>query len=713
MSSRIAAPPLVRQEGQGRHPEAHEARAHEAHAHEEGRARRLTTWSRRLPLVKREVAIVLLSGLGTAAGMAGEWLGWPAAVTVGLFLLAILVGAIDIVPKGLRGLLHERSLDINFLVTVAVGGAMLLGQWSEGATVVFLFSLGEALESYTLARTRRSIQALMAAAPETARVLEADGVERTMAVETVPVGATVVVRPGDRIPLDGVVLAGESTVDQAPITGESVPLEKAEGDTVYAGTINGRGYLEVRATKPFAENTLAKIIHLVESAQSEKAPAQRFVERFARVYTPMVVLGAVLLVVVPPLVFGQPLVPWFNRALVLLLVACPCALVISTPVSVVAAIGNASRHGVLIKGGAYLERAGTLRAVAFDKTGTLTRGIPEVRRVLPCHGLDARELLRLAAGAELRSEHPLGEAIVRAARQAGIERWPAVEGFKATVGHGIEATVDGVGVTVGKPGWVERVLAGEGLSLAPVRGVLEEVSAAGQTAVVAARRAMPGAPPEVLGVIAIADELRPTAVSTVDALRRTGVQRIVLLSGDNRTTSQAIAHQAGIAPQDVFAELLPQDKVAVIKQLVQQHRHVAMVGDGVNDAPALATATVGIAMGAGGSDTALETADVALVADDLTRLPWVLQLSRRAAATIRFNVAFALLSKAIVLGLAAAGVANLWLAIAADTGASIVVILNGMRLLGKQPLPSEAELAGLRRRYGLQEEDEHACHGHH
>jgi Cd2+/Zn2+-exporting ATPase len=724
----------------------------------------------------REYLLLGVSGVCLALGIIAETLSWPAAVTVSLFAAAILAGAVEIVPAGIRGVFRERSLDINFLVTVAVAGAVALGQWSEAATVVFLFTLGETLEDYTLARTRRSIQALMAMAPETAQLKLPDGAERTVPVEAVPVGSVVAVRPGDRIPLDGVVVAGESSVDQAPITGESLPADMLPGDTVYAGTINRTGYLEVRSSKPFAENTLARIIHLVESAQAQKAPSQQFVERFARVYTPAVVLGAVLLTAIPPLLFGEPLIPWFNRALVLLIVACPCALVISTPVSVVAAIGNASRHGVLIKGGAYLEHAGTLRAVAFDKTGTLTRGVPEVQRVVPLNGVPAADVLRLAAAVESRSEHPLAAAILRAARRDGLDGLPPPKQFRATPGRGVEATVAGARLLVGKPRWLEA----QGVSLGVAGPVLEELAAGGETPVVVARARQargsgsdgefPASPAgatsgpddhrstavglghresdgllnlgevhrspgggfagaldpagrpngdghaggfEAVGVIAIADELRSTARPTVDALRRSGVRRVVLLTGDNAATARAVAAQAGIAPEDVRAELLPEHKAAAVAALVREHGAVAMVGDGVNDAPALATATVGIAMGAGGSDAALQTADIALVADDLTRLPWVLQLSRQAAWTIRANVAFALLSKLVVLGLAAAGIANLWLAIAADTGASILVILNGMRLLGNLPLPPAADANRLRQRYGLAEEDEHAGHGGH
>jgi Cd2+/Zn2+-exporting ATPase len=546
-------------------------------------------------------------------------------------------------------------------------------------------------------------------APETAQVKGPDGTERTARVERVPVGSVVAVRPGDRIPLDGVVVAGQSSVNQAPITGESVPADKAPGDAVYAGTINEAGYLEVKTTKVFAENTLSKIVHLVEAAQSEKAPSQRFVERFARVYTPAVVALAVLVAVVPPLLLGEPFAFWFDRALVLLLIACPCALVIATPVAVVAAIGNASRHGVLIKGGAYLERAGALRAVAFDKTGTLTRGVPEVQRVVPLNGMAEAEALRLTAAVEARSEHPLAEAVVRAARRRGLDALPAVQAFTAVTGSGVQATVAGTRLFVGKPAW----LAAAGLSLAPAQAALDAFAAGGQTALVAASApAGATAPQELVAAIAVADEVRPAAAEAVAALRRVGIERVVLLSGDHPATARAVGRQVGIPPEDVHGELLPEAKVAAIKALVASHKQVAMVGDGVNDAPALAAATVGIAMGAGGSDTALETADVALVADDLARVPWVLALSRRAAWTIKANVAFALLTKAAVIVLAALGYVNLWLAIATDVGATILVILNGMRLLGGASTEPVADVDGARRRYGLGEADAHAGHGH-
>ena len=687
---------------------------------------------------RRELLPLGVSGVCLGVGLAAALLGWPQPLRIGLFLVAILAGAVEIVPRGLRGVWLERSLDINFLVTVAVAGAIGLEQWAEGATVVFLFSLGETLESLTLARTRRSIQALMAMAPDTAQVQRPDGSEVTQPVEQVAVGAIVVVRPGDRIPLDGVVVAGHSAVDQAPITGESVPVEKAPGATVYAGTINRHGYLEIRTTKPLAENTLAKIIHLVEAAQSEKAPSQRFVERFARIYTPAVVVGAVLLTIIPPLVFGEPLVPWFNRSLVLLLVACPCALVISTPVTVVAAIGNASRRGVLIKGGAYLERAGTVRVVAFDKTGTLTRGVPEVVTVTSCADLSAADLVRVVAAAEARSEHPLAQAVVRAGRRLSAEtpvestataftltishislRFTADETFSASdfrafPGQGIRAVVGGRLLWVGSLDWLRA----NGFDPADVTERLAAITAAGQTPILVGQQEARGGEPtehrRLLGIIAVADQVRPQAAETVAALRAQGVRRVALVSGDNHLTAQAVAEQVGIAPEDVRAELLPDQKLATIQEYARNEGHVAMVGDGVNDAPALAAATIGIALGTGGSDAALEAADMALVAGDLDRLPWVLRLSRRAARTIRFNVGFALLTKLLVLGLGALGIANLWAAIAADTGASIIVILNGMRLLGKAPSAAEsaASDAALRRRFGLSARTDHHGHSH-
>ncbi len=663
---------------------------------------------------RRELLLLGVSGVCLGVGLAAELLGWPELLRIGLFLVPILAGAVDIVPRGLRGVWLERSLDINFLVTVAVAGAIGLEQWSEGATVVFLFSLGETLENLTLARTRRSIQALMAMAPDTAQVKLPDGSEATQPVEQVAVGDIVVVRPGGRIPRDGVVVAGHSAVDQAPITGEAVPVEKAPGATVYAGTINRHGYLEIRATKPLAENALAKIIHLVEAAQSEKAPSQRFVERFARIYTPVVVVSAVLLTIVPPLVFSEPLVPWFNRSLVLLLVACPCALVISTPVTVVAAIGNASRRGVLIKGGAYLERAGTVRVVAFDKTGTLTRGVPEVVTVTPCADLSAADLVRVAAAAEARSEHPLAQAVVRAGRRFAADETLSASDFVAFPGQGIRAVVGDRLLWVGSLDWLRA----NGFDPAEVTARLAAITAAGQTPIgVGQQEVRAGEPTEhrrLLGIIAVADQVRSQAAETVAALRGQGVRRVALVSGDNHLAVQAVAQQVGIAPEDVRAELLPEEKLKIIQEYARNEGHVAMVGDGVNDAPALAAATVGIALGTGGSDVALEAADMALVADDLDRLPWVLQLSRRAARTIRFNVGFALLTKLLVLGLGALGIANLWAAIAADTGASVVVILNGMRLLGRAPSAAEstASDAALRRRFGLSAHTDHHGHSH-
>ena len=569
-------------------PGRRRARTHaRARAHDDGpRARTSTRHARGAaaergpgravgPPLRRELVAVALSGVALALGFLGVWSGWPEQVTTALFLASILAGAIEIVPRGLRGVLRERSLDINFLITLAVLGAVLLGEYGEGATVVFLFALGEALEGLTMARTRRAIEALMAIAPETAQVKAPPGrlpvhrrdAERTVRAEAVPVGSIVVVRPGDRIPLDGVVVEGRSAVDQAPITGKSVPVDRAPGDAVFGGTINGTGYLEVRTTRPFAENTLSRIIHLVQSAQSEKAPSQRLVERFARVYTPLVVLAAVLVAMVPALLFGQPIEPWFQRALVLLLIACPCALVLATPVAVVAAIGNASRHGVLIKGGVYLERAGELRAVAFDKTGTLTRGVPEVQRVVPFDGLTrVRTPCASPRRVEARSEHPLAEAVVRAAARREPGRPPGGAGVPVLPGQGVRATVGATGgrgaalddVFVGKPAWLEA----QGLSLEPARTALADARGGGADGGAGGGRPERRLRTTPLAVLTLADEVRPAAAETVQALRRIGVQRVVLLSGDHQATAGAVGARVGIAPEDARGELLPEDKVA-------------------------------------------------------------------------------------------------------------------------------------------------------
>jgi len=616
---------------------------------------------------RRRETMTLLAGLLIVLAFVLETPGVTTSITHAIYGAAILVGGYYVARSGLAALWTTRSLDINFLMTVAAVGAMFIGEWEEGALVVFLFSLGETLESYTLDRARNAIRSLMDLAPPEATRLR-NGLEELVPVESLHVDDVILVRPGERIPMDGVIISGSSAVNQAPITGESVPVEKQPGDGVFAGTINGQGALEVRVTRLAEDNTLSRIIHMVEEAQAQKAPSQRFVDLFARYYTPTVVGVAVLIAALPPLLLGADFFTWLFRALVLLVIACPCALVISTPVSIVSAISNAARQGVLIKGGAYLEEAGSLQVVAFDKTGTLTEGRPSVTDVIPLDSLDADEVLRLAAAVESQSEHPLAQAIVREARHRGLDFTPA-ESFRALTGRGASATLGGETVWIGN----RELFAGHA-ALPPAEVErLEWMEGEGKTVMLL------GDERGILGLIAVADRLRPDAREAVAGLRKAGIRKMVMLTGDNERTAQAIAARVGV--DQVRAGLLPEEKVAAIRELLAQHGKVAMVGDGVNDAPALAAATVGIAMGGAGTDQALETADIVLMADDLTKLPFAIQLSRRARRIIGRNIAFALLVKAAFLALALAGWATLWMAVFADVGASLIVIFNGMRLL--------------------------------
>ncbi len=642
-------------------------------------------WARRhrraLTTLGSGVLIVLAAGL--------HLLGLPEVVYAGLYVAAILVGGLTVARAGWAALRTARSPDMNALMTIAAVGSILVGEWAEGAVAMFLFSLGNALEGYTVDRARNAIRRLMDLSPRRATVLHGDR-EEQVPVEELRGGDRILVRPGERVPMDGVVLAGRSAVDQAPITGESVPVEKAPGDEVFAGTVNGQGALTVRVTRLAADTTLARIIKMVEEAQAQKAPSQRFVDRFARVYTPVVMAIALGVAVLPPLAgalagvgaFSALFGGWFYRALVLLVIACPCALVISTPVSIVSAIASAARAGVLIKGGAHLEALGSLKVIAFDKTGTLTVGRPQVVEVRCLdHPADlawadcpaCRQMLADAAAVERRSEHPLARAVVQAAEAHGLGAWlPAAEAVEALTGQGVRGRVNGHSLTVGTHAYIHQDH--PDLADGPLCQAVHAAQAAGQTAMVV-RDDCCG----VRGYIAVADTLRPGVAAVMGELAAVGIEQTVMLTGDNEATARSIAQAAGV--DDVHAELLPEQKVAAIESLLARYGAVAMVGDGVNDAPALARATVGIAMGAAGTDTALEVADVALMADDLGKLPFAVRLSRRARAIIRQNVALSLGIKAVFLALALAGLATLWLAVFADMGASLLVTFNGMRLL--------------------------------
>ncbi len=614
---------------------------------------------------RRPLTVAGLSAAAFGIGLAAGLLGHPAAATGG-YAVSLGLGLTLTAPRAWRSA-RMRALDIHVLMAIAAAGAVALGQWSEAAAVVLLFAIAQILEARTLERARGAIRALMELTPAEA-VLRDDAGERVVAVDAIPLGATIVVRPGEKIPLDGEVLAGMSAVNQAPVTGESLPVEKVTGDEVFAGTINGRGSLDVRVTRHRRDTRVARITHLVEHAQAQRAPTQALVDRFARVYTPAVVSLAVAFALLPPLVVGMAWRVSVSRALVLLVVSCPCALVISTPVSVVAALAAAARQGVLFKGGVHLERASRVRCLAFDKTGTLTRGEPEVVDVRPLDGLSPPAILGLAASVEQRSEHPIAAAIRDHAARLGIAV-PAGDDVQALVGLGAEGRVDGARIVLGN----HRLFEERRICSPAVHGELDALMAGGRTAVLVARDDQP------VGIIGVIDRPRPASRDALSLLREQGLGPLVLLSGDGETTTRAIARELGA--DEYRAELMPEDKVGAIEDLRRRHGPVAMVGDGINDAPALASADVGIAMGAAGSDIALETADVALMADDLLKVPYALRLSRAAMRNIRANFAVSLVMKAAFVALAIAGVATLWMAIAADTGASLIVIANALRLL--------------------------------
>lgn len=611
-----------------------------------------------------------LGGGVIAAFEAGEHAqGSTPLLSIILYTLAILCAARYVAPKAWLAAKRLRP-DMNLLMMVAVAGAIGIGAWFEAATVSFFFALALALEAWSLGRARRAVAALMELAPPTARVKLEDGSERDVPAAEVRAGVHIIVRPGDKVPLDGRVAAGESEVDQAPITGESVPVFKAEGDEVFAGTINGEGALEVVTTKAANDTTLAQIIRMVGSAQSRRAPSEQWVEKFARIYTPLVMVLAVATFLVPPLLLGGAWDIWFYRALVLLVIACPCALVISTPVTIVAALAGAAKQGILVKGGTHLETPAHLQAMAVDKTGTLTEGRPRVVEIVPLGGRGEMEVLVVAAALEARSGHPIARAILTKAAELKITAEPA-EAVQAITGRGV------IGRVAGREMWLgsRRYLEEQGINSDVALQRADALSSAGRTIVAV------GDGRDVCGLVAVADAVRPEAKGIVTALHRAGIKHVVMLTGDNRATAEAIAKQTGI--DEVRAELLPGDKVAAVEDLVQRYGAVAMVGDGVNDAPAMGRANLGIAMGAMGSDAAIETADVALMSDDLSKLPWLVRHSRATLAAIRQNIAFSIAVKLVFTALTVIGLASLWGAIAADVGASLLVVLNGLRMLNR------------------------------
>lgn len=619
---------------------------------------------------------LLVSGCGilTAFGLLVHWIHFgPAWLPTAFFGLATLAGGGLVLPPAWRAL-QKRRLDINVLMAVAVTGAWIIGEYAEAASVVFLFAFSELLESWAAGRARNAVTSLLELSPLSALVLSPDGVEVETPVAEVPVGATILVRNGSRVPLDGTVVKGRSSVNQAPITGESTPIAKQVDDPVYAGTVNGEGSLTVEVTKLSKNTTLANIIRLVGEAEEGKPPTQRFVDRFASIYTPVVFVLAVLVALVPPLFFAQPWVFWIYRSLVLLVIACPCALVISTPVSIVSGLTALARRGVLIKSGVHLEAVGKLRALAVDKTGTITQGRPTVVDVIPQAGISAEEVLTRAASINSHSEHPLALAIVEAARAKELSI-PTAENFQSVTGSGARAELSGHPHFIGN----HRMAHETGLCTPEIEAILRSIEEKGQSLAVVGHDPHGDCPGQILGILAIADTLRPEAMEAIQLIHEAGIEKIVMLSGDNQRTVDAISREVGI--DEAIGDLLPEDKVEHVRRLVATYSMVGMIGDGVNDAPALATANVGFAMGAIGSDTAIETADIALMKDDLRKVAETVHVGRRTLGIIRFNVIFALAIKALFLILAFLGLAGLWMAILADTGATLLVILNSLRLL--------------------------------
>ncbi len=606
------------------------------------------------------IAGVFALGAEVCAWTSGQERSWP---VVALAIASMALGGRETLRKGFIAL-KTFTLNINFLMTIAIIGAAAIGEWPEAAMVVFLFGVAEMIEAFSLERARNAIRSLMELSPELAWVKGATGDWNEVPASQVNVGQTLRVRPGERIPLDGKLTAGSSSVNQAPITGESMPVGKAPGDHVFAGTVNEKGAFEFEVTANTGQTTLARIIRAVQQAQGQKAPTQRFVDSFARSYTPVVVILAILITAIPTLFLGEAFQPWLYKALVLLVIACPCALVISTPVTVVSALASAAKRGILVKGGVYIEEGRRIGILALDKTGTLTHGTPKVTDVVSLNGTSEDEVIRVAASLDAPSEHPVATAIVEA---FGGEIEPVTD-FESITGRGVRGKLGGKLYFIGN----HRLAHEESHCSPEVEVILERLEKEGKTVVILADETKP------LGVIAVADTLRETSIQAIRELHEMGVKTL-MLTGDNETTAKAIARQLGI--DDARGDLLPEDKLKIVEELIAEGAHVGMVGDGMNDAPSLAKATIGFAMGVAGTDTAIETADVALMQDDPRKIPEFIRLSRLASTVLKQNIAFAIGVKVVFFVLAFFGIATLWMAVFADLGASLLVVGNGLRLL--------------------------------
>ena len=618
--------------------------------------------------IKRNIALIISLGFILVAVISQLSLGEDHLLTKALYILAIIIGGFDLFKEGFSDLI-KLDFSMESLMTIAIIGAAFIGEWAEGSIVVILFAISEALERFSMDKARQSIRSLMDIAPKEA-LIRRNNVEQLVSVDKIDIDDIMIIKPGRKIAMDGLVINGHSSVNQAAITGESVPVEKQLDDEVFAGTLNEEGVLEVKVTKKVTDTTIAKIIHLVEEAQGERAPAQAFVDKFAKYYTPFIIIMALLIVVVPPLFFGGDWNKWLYQGLSILVVGCPCSLVISTPVSIVSAIGNAAKNGVLVKGGVYLEEIGHLRAIAFDKTGTLTKGKPVVTDFIATSSETDINYLSIISSLESLSQHPLASAILNEADKTNVDyKSIQIEDFQSITGKGLTGIHQNIRYYIGSP----KLFSASVIEETAVKVQYRQFQEQGKTAMYF------GTDEQILGVIAVADEVRDSSAAVISELHKLSIEHTIMLTGDNTKTAESIGKQLGVT--EIKGDLMPQEKLDSIKALRTTYNKVAMVGDGINDAPALAASTVGIAMGGAGTDTALETADVALMGDDLQKLPFIVRLSRQTLKVIKQNITFSLGIKLLALLLVIPGWLTLWIAIVADMGATLLVTLNGLRLM--------------------------------
>ncbi|EHF3674708.1 heavy metal translocating P-type ATPase [Listeria innocua] len=618
--------------------------------------------------IKRNIALIISLGFILVAVISQLSLGEDHLLTKALYILAIIIGGFDLFKEGFSDLI-KLDFSMESLMTIAIIGAAFIGEWAEGSIVVILFAISEALERFSMDKARQSIRSLMDIAPKEA-LIRRNNVEQLVSVDKIDIDDIMIIKPGQKIAMDGLVINGHSSVNQAAITGESVPVEKQLDDEVFAGTLNEEGVLEVKVTKKVTDTTIAKIIHLVEEAQGERAPAQAFVDKFAKYYTPFIIIMALLIVVVPPLFFGGDWNKWLYQGLSILVVGCPCSLVISTPVSIVSAIGNAAKNGVLVIGGVYLEEIGHLRAIAFDKTGTLTKGKPVVTDFIATSSETDINYLSIISSLESLSQHPLASAILNEADKTNVDyKSIQIEDFQSITGKGLTGIHQNIRYYIGSP----KLFSASVIEETAVKVQYRQFQEQGKTAMYF------GTDEQILGVIAVADEVRDSSAAVISELHKLSIEHTIMLTGDNTKTAESIGKQLGVT--EIKGDLMPQEKLDSIKALRTTYNKVAMVGDGINDAPALAASTVGIAMGGAGTDTALETADVALMGDDLQKLPFIVRLSRQTLKVIKQNITFSLGIKLLALLLVIPGWLTLWIAIVADMGATLLVTLNGLRLM--------------------------------